>query len=95
MGWGPPTAYLRIVTAGAVTDHSKIAEALMSARSQTLHHPSTTGGVQTRLPWWALALPTLAFIVLLALMLNPTHAQAASDPAITHLFERIQQLMAR
>ena len=68
----------------------------MSARSHTLPHPATTGGVETRLPWWALALPTLAFIVLLALMLNPTHAQAATgDPAITHLFERVQQLVAR
>ncbi len=82
------------MTAGAVTDDSETAEALMSARSHTLPHPATTG-VQTRLPWWALALPTLAFVVLLALMLNPTHAQAADDPAITHLFERIQQLVAR
>jgi hypothetical protein len=49
-----------------------------------------------RLPWWALALPTLAFVVLLALMLNPTDAHAAAgDPAITHLFERAQQFIAR
>ncbi|MFG2790676.1 hypothetical protein [Streptomyces sp. NPDC048419] len=67
----------------------------MSARTHTLPHPATKGGVDIRLPWWALALPALAFIVLLALMLNPTDAQAASgDPAITHLFERLQQLMA-
>ncbi|MFR0356523.1 hypothetical protein [Streptomyces sediminimaris] len=68
----------------------------MSARTHPLSHPETKGGVDIRLPWWALALPALAFVVLLALMLNPTDAQAASgDPAITHLFERVQQLMAR
>jgi len=68
----------------------------MSARTHTRPHPATTGGVGIRLPWWALALPTLAFIVLLALMLNPSDAQAAAgDPALTHLFERAQQLMAR
>ncbi|MFE7173484.1 hypothetical protein [Streptomyces sp. NPDC057616] len=67
----------------------------MSGRTHTLSHPTAKGGVDIRLPWWALALPALAFVVLLALMLNPTDAQAASgDPAIAHLFERLQQLMA-
>ncbi|MDH6216014.1 hypothetical protein [Streptomyces pseudovenezuelae] len=67
----------------------------MSATTHTRPHPATTGGVDIRLPWWALALPALAFIVLLALMLNPTDAHAAaSDPAITHLFERAQQLIS-
>lgn len=38
----------------------------------------------------------LAFVVLLVMMLNPTDAQAAtSDPMITQLFERVQQLIAR
>ena len=68
----------------------------MPARTPSRPHPATTGGVDIRLPWWALALPTLAFIVLLALMLNPSDAQAAAgDPAITHLFERAQQLIGR
>jgi hypothetical protein len=68
----------------------------MSAPTHTRPHPATTGGVDIRLPWWALALPALAFIVLLVMMLNPTDAQAAgSDPMITHLFERVQQLIAR
>ncbi|MFJ9906404.1 hypothetical protein ACIRVK_26505 [Streptomyces sp. NPDC101152] len=67
----------------------------MSAQSHTRPHPATTGGVDIRLPWWALVLPALAFVVLLALMLNPTGAQAAGDPVITHLFERAQQLIAR
>ncbi|MGV4985143.1 hypothetical protein ACWC0C_24300 [Streptomyces sp. NPDC001709] len=68
----------------------------MSARTRSLPHPATTGGVDIRLPWWALALPALAFIALLVLILNPSDAHAASgDPAITHLFERAQKLLAR
>ncbi|MFF7750240.1 hypothetical protein ACFZCP_13420 [Streptomyces sp. NPDC007971] len=68
----------------------------MSARTHTRLHPATTGSVDVRLPWWALALPALAFITLLALILNPSDAHAASsDPAITHLLERVQELLAR
>ncbi|POX47251.1 hypothetical protein C3489_30220 [Streptomyces sp. Ru71] len=68
----------------------------MSARSHPRPHPATTGGVQARLPWWALALPTLAFITLLVLILNPVHAEAAGGgPAIAHLFQHLQALLAR
>ena len=68
----------------------------MSARTHTRPHPASTGAVGTRLPWWALALPTLAFISLLLLILNPADAHAATgDPAVTHLFERVQQLVTR
>ncbi|MFJ6830926.1 hypothetical protein [Streptomyces sp. NPDC091209] len=64
----------------------------MSAHTHTRPHPATRGRVDIRLPWWALALPTLAFISLLLMILNPADAHAAgSDPAITHMFERIQQ----
>ncbi|MBC7268052.1 MAG: hypothetical protein H5T76_04920 [Streptomyces sp.] len=67
----------------------------MSAPTHTRPHPASRGGVDTRLPWWALALPTLAFITLLALILNPSDAQAASgDPAITQLIERARQLIS-
>jgi hypothetical protein len=68
----------------------------MSAHTHTRPHPATTGGVDIRLPWWALALPALAFVALLMLILNPSDAQAATgDPALTHLFERAQQLITR
>ncbi|MFI9805533.1 hypothetical protein ACIHEJ_14380 [Streptomyces sp. NPDC052301] len=68
----------------------------MPARTPSRPHPATTGGVDIRLPWWALALPALAFIALLLLILNPSDAHAASgDPAIGHLFERVQQLLTR
>ncbi|MFI5570499.1 hypothetical protein ACIA6T_24815 [Streptomyces sp. NPDC051740] len=65
----------------------------MSARTHTRPHPAP---VDTRLPWWALALPTLAFVALLTLVLNPSDAHAAvGEPALTHLVERAQRLMAR
>ncbi|MGW0872936.1 hypothetical protein ACWD3Z_20920 [Streptomyces sp. NPDC002740] len=68
----------------------------MSAPTHTRPHPAASGGVDTWLPWWALALPTLAFITLLVLILNPADANAATgDPAITHLVERVQQLITR
>ncbi|MEV0227236.1 hypothetical protein [Streptomyces sp. NPDC050704] len=66
----------------------------MSAPTHTQPHPATRGGVETRLPWWAVALPALAFVTLLLLILNPADAQAASgDPAVGQLFERIQDMV--
>lgn len=70
----------------------------MSARMHTATppHPASRGRADIRLPWWALALPTLAFITLLLLILNPSDAHAATaEPAITQLFDRIQQLITR
>ncbi|MFD9393651.1 hypothetical protein ACFWBB_23870 [Streptomyces sp. NPDC060000] len=68
----------------------------MSAPTYSRPRAATPGGVDSRLPWWALALPTLAFITLLVLILNPADAHAAtSEPAITHLVERVQQLVTR
>jgi len=63
----------------------------MSARTHTRPHPATTGGVEIRLPWWALALPTLAFVGLLSLILNPADTSAGSTPALSHLVVHIQQ----
>ncbi|MFD0314110.1 hypothetical protein [Streptomyces flavalbus] len=68
----------------------------MSAPTHTRPHPAPRGGVDTRLPWWALALPTLAFVALLTLILNPSDAQAASaDPALAHFVERVQRLIGQ
>ncbi|MFF7792794.1 hypothetical protein [Streptomyces sp. NPDC007991] len=68
----------------------------MPAPTHTRPHPAARAGAGSRLPWWALALPTLAFVALLVLILNPSDAQAAGgDPVITHLFERARQLIAR
>ncbi|MFF4147880.1 hypothetical protein ACFY0A_42975 [Streptomyces sp. NPDC001698] len=69
----------------------------MSARTHTRPHSATTGaGVDSRLPWWALALPVLAFVALLLLIRNPADAQAAAgDPALTQLFRHARELLAR
>ncbi|MFC4467830.1 hypothetical protein ACFPH6_25430 [Streptomyces xiangluensis] len=68
----------------------------MSARTQTRPSSATRGGVEVRLPWWALALPALAFVALLLLILNPADAHASSgDPAVGELIERIQQTVLR
>ncbi|MFD6322268.1 hypothetical protein ACFWOL_05155 [Streptomyces sp. NPDC058442] len=68
----------------------------MPARTHTRPRPVLRGGADSRLPWWALALPTLAFVTLLALLLNPADAHAAAaEPGITHLLERAQRFMTR
>ena len=68
----------------------------MSARTHTRPHPATPGGVDIRLPWWALALPVLAFVALFLLILEPADAHAAAEqPAVAHLLERLEQLAAR
>ncbi|KAB1139716.1 hypothetical protein F7R91_38830 [Streptomyces luteolifulvus] len=67
----------------------------MSAPTHTRPRPATRGRVDIRLPWWALALPALAFISLLLLILNPSDAHAAAgDPALTQLVERLRELAA-
>lgn len=65
-------------------------------------HPHTrppaqaSGGVGTRLPWWALALPMVAFAALLLLIADPAQAHAAGgDPAVGQLLERIQRTLSR
>ncbi|MFI2639436.1 hypothetical protein [Streptomyces sp. NPDC018610] len=68
----------------------------MPARTHFRPHPANTGGVDIRLPWWALALPALAFVALLALILNPSNAHAAAaDPTMTQLLQRAQELLTR
>lgn len=68
----------------------------MPARTHPRPHPARPGSVDVRLPWWALALPALAFVALLTLILNPSDAHAASgDPAVTQLLARVQRLLAR
>lgn len=55
----------------------------------------SSGRVQTRLPWWALALPVLAFLLLLLLILHPADAQAATgESALRGLLDRIALLLS-
>ncbi|MFE1436406.1 hypothetical protein ACFW5G_28850 [Streptomyces griseoaurantiacus] len=52
------------------------------------------GGVDIRLPWWALALPVAAFLALLALILNPAHTGAAgADTGLARVVEHAVQLI--
>lgn len=44
---------------------------------------------QTRLPWWALALPALAFVALLALVASPGGAGPSAAEPVAHLLGRI------
>ncbi|WP_426363202.1 hypothetical protein [Streptomyces sp. E-08] len=61
-------------------------------------HPgvrTTTTGVDTRLPWWALALPAAAFLALLILMAGPGEAQAATgDPVVGRVLEHLWQTLS-
>ncbi|MEU1040819.1 hypothetical protein [Streptomyces sp. NPDC005907] len=68
----------------------------MPAPTHIRTHPVTTGGVDMRLPWWALVLPVLAFVALLALIVNPSDAHAAAGaPALAHVVERFQEAVLR
>ncbi|MER5205589.1 hypothetical protein [Streptomyces sp. NPDC002825] len=61
-------------------------------------HPgirTTTTGVDTRLPWWALALPAAAFLALLVLMAGPGEARATTgDGAVGRVLEHVWQTLS-
>jgi hypothetical protein len=70
----------------------------MPAHTHTRSHAKASGSVDARLPWWALALPVIAFIfiVLLLLIADQTQAHAAGgDPSVGQLLHRIQQTPPR
>jgi anti-sigma-K factor RskA len=59
--------------------------------SSQMFHRQTARQAQTRLPWWALALPALAFAALLALVAAPAHADPSAAEPLVHLLGRITQ----
>ncbi|MFF2326213.1 MULTISPECIES: hypothetical protein [unclassified Streptomyces] len=68
----------------------------MPARTHTRSPHTATGGVEARLPWWAVALPTIAFAVLLLLIMGSGDAHAATEtPAVGRLLQRITDLITR
>ncbi|WP_327711792.1 hypothetical protein OG912_28195 [Streptomyces sp. NBC_00464] len=68
----------------------------MPARTHTSSTRPDAAGIEVRLPWWAVALPAVAFGALLLLMAGPGQAQAAAgDPAVGRLLERIMELLTR
>ncbi|MER7554282.1 MULTISPECIES: hypothetical protein [Streptomyces] len=69
----------------------------MPTPAHTRSHRPAADGVEIRLPWWAVALPAVAFAALLLMILGPGQAQAATtgDPALGQLIERTLQLLSR
>ena len=69
----------------------------MAARTHTRSPRPASAGVEVRLPWWAVALPAVAFAALLLLLISGSgeaHA-ATGDSEIGQLLERIVDLLAR
>ena len=68
----------------------------MSAPTHTPLPPGHLDQHTARLPWWAVALPALAFAALLLVIVNPAQAHAATgDPAVGRILEQIQQIALR
>ncbi|WP_381799950.1 hypothetical protein [Streptomyces niveus] len=68
----------------------------MAAPTHTRPHRPSPDTVEIRLPWWAIALPAIAFAALLLLMAGPGQANAAAgDPGVGRVVHQIQQTLAR
>ncbi|MEU0525867.1 hypothetical protein [Streptomyces niveus] len=68
----------------------------MAAPTHTRSHRPSPDAVEIRLPWWAIALPAIAFAALLLLMAGPGQANAAAgDPGVGRVVHHIQQTLAR
>ncbi|RII18589.1 hypothetical protein DSC45_11775 [Streptomyces sp. YIM 130001] len=64
----------------------------MSAHTRTRPTAPAKGSVEVTLPWWAIALPAIAFGALLLLILNPADAHAAgTDPSVVEFFDRVRE----
>ncbi|WMX47724.1 hypothetical protein [Streptomyces roseicoloratus] len=66
----------------------------MTARTHTGAQVRRTG-VDTRLPWWALALPVAAFAALFLLVTGSSDAPAAAgDPGVGRFLAHLQQTLS-
>ncbi|GAA2462230.1 hypothetical protein [Streptomyces macrosporus] len=67
----------------------------MTAHAPTrTDHRRAAGGVDARLPWWAVTLPVIAFAVLLALTVGGGEAGAAEPPRdLVRLLELLRSLL--
>lgn len=54
-------------------------------------HPQTSKQTQTRLPWWAVVLPALAFAALLTLVAVPGQTDPSAAEPLAHLLGRITE----
>ncbi|MEV5242669.1 hypothetical protein AB0K89_26710 [Streptomyces cinnamoneus] len=71
----------------------------MSAGTQPQPPARTQAGPQTRLPWWAWALPAAAFVALFSLLSSPAPAdsgtQAGSGGPLTRMVQFVQHSAGR
>lgn len=63
----------------------------IQAHTRPSRHPAGrgAGGIQTRLPWWAVALPALAFAALLMLIAGPGQTDTGAAEPAGHVIARI------
>ncbi|KQX84735.1 MULTISPECIES: hypothetical protein [Streptomyces] len=67
----------------------------MPAPAPTRTHRPDSDSIEVRLPWWAVALPALAFAALLLLISGPGQAHAATGaPALGRLLGQVLKLLA-
>ncbi|MFE4372177.1 hypothetical protein ACFRMN_28905 [Streptomyces sp. NPDC056835] len=60
------------------------------------HQPVSSDRVEIRLPWWSVALPVVAFVMLFLLMADPGQAHAATDDAtVGRILEHIHLTLGR
>ncbi|MFH0244978.1 hypothetical protein ACGRHY_21720 [Streptomyces sp. HK10] len=71
----------------------------MTAHAPTRHTPRpAAGGTDARLPWWAAALPVIAFAALLSLLAGAGEADAADAGFRWYLADlpaRLRELLSR
>lgn len=82
--------------AGSGPGHRYSTEAVTVSSQSTHTHLGPvrrSGGVQTRLPWWAVALPAFAFAALLLLMAAPTRTQPHPAEPTIQLIARIAAVL--
>ncbi|MET8676175.1 hypothetical protein ABZW18_00875 [Streptomyces sp. NPDC004647] len=67
----------------------------MSARTHSWTAPPARNSYEVRLPWWAIALPSIAFAALLLLLVGPSdaHAVTGSEPGVFRVLEQIQTVL--
>lgn len=65
----------------------------MSARTRTRSVHPAVSGVDARLPWWAVALPAVAFAALLLLLTGPTdaHAEGGGSGPVSQVVELVHR----
>ncbi|MEU6081739.1 hypothetical protein [Streptomyces sp. NPDC047108] len=67
----------------------------MRARTQRWTAPPSRDAYEIRLPWWAVALPAVAFAALLLMIAGPAEARASTgpEPVLVHTLERVQEIV--